>query len=38
MRTVTTIAAGGLASLTLFDVGIAHADASQEQEACQLIA
>jgi hypothetical protein len=37
MRTVTTIAAGGLAGAMLFGAGIAHADASQEQEACQLM-
>ena len=37
MRTVTTIAAGGLAGLTLLGSGIAHADASQEHEACQLM-
>jgi hypothetical protein len=34
---VKTIAAGGLAGLTLFGSGVAHADASQEQEACQLM-
>lgn len=32
-----TIVAGGLACLTLFGSGIARADASQEQEACQLM-
>ena len=37
MRIVTTIAAGGLAGLTLLGSGIAHADASREQEACQLM-
>jgi hypothetical protein len=37
MRLVTTIAAGGLAALTLFGSGVAHADAGQEQEACQLM-
>ena len=37
MRTVTTIAAGGLAGLTLFGSGVARADASREQEACQLM-
>jgi hypothetical protein len=37
MRTVTTIAAGGLAALMLFGPGVAHADASQEQAACQLM-
>jgi hypothetical protein len=37
MRTVTTIAAGGVASAMLFGLGIAHADASQEQQACQLM-
>jgi hypothetical protein len=37
MRTVATIAAGGLAALTLFGSGIARADPSQEQEACQLM-
>jgi hypothetical protein len=37
MRTVTTIAAGGLTSAMLFGSGIAHADASQEQQACQLM-
>jgi hypothetical protein len=37
MRTVMTIAAAGLAGLMLFGSAIAHADASQEQEACQLM-
>lgn len=37
MRTVATIAAGGLVLSSLFGPGIAHADASQEQEACQLM-
>jgi hypothetical protein len=37
MRTVATIVAGGLASLMLFGSGIAHADPSQEQQACQLM-
>ncbi len=37
MRTGATIAACGLAGLTLLGSGIAHADASQEQEACQLM-
>jgi hypothetical protein len=31
------ITAGGLAGLALFGTGLAHADASQEQEACQLM-
>jgi hypothetical protein len=34
---VKTIVAGGLACLTLFGSGISNADASQEQEACQLM-
>ena len=34
---MATIAAGTLAGLTLFGSGIAHADASKEQEACQLM-
>jgi hypothetical protein len=34
---VKRIAAGSLVGLTLFGPGIAHADASQEQEACQLM-
>jgi hypothetical protein len=33
---VKPIVACGLAGLTLFGSGIARADASQEQEACQL--
>ena len=37
MRPVTTIAAGSVAALTLFGSGVAHADAGQEQEACQLM-
>lgn len=37
MRTAAAIAACGLAGLTLLGSGIAHADASQEQEACQLM-
>jgi len=32
-----SIAAGGLAALGLFGFGIAHANPSQEQEACQLM-
>jgi hypothetical protein len=37
MRPVATIAAAGLAALTLFGSGVAHADASREQEACRLM-
>lgn len=37
MRAVARIAAGGLAGLTLLGAGVAHADAGQEQEACQLM-
>jgi hypothetical protein len=37
VRTVAAIAAGGLVSAALAGAGIAHADASQEQEACQLM-
>ena len=37
MRTVTMIAAGGLAALALLGSGIARADAAAEQEACQLM-
>jgi hypothetical protein len=37
MRAVTTIVAGGLVGLALFGSGIAHADANQEKEACQLM-
>ncbi|BBZ50854.1 hypothetical protein H7H82_20735 [Mycobacterium heidelbergense] len=37
MRTVTAIVAGGLASVALLGSGIAHADANQEKEACQLM-
>ena len=37
MRPVTAIAAGSVAALTLFGSGVAHADAGQEQEACQLM-
>ncbi len=37
MRIAATIAAGGLLGLVLFGWGIAHADANQEQEACQLM-
>jgi hypothetical protein len=37
VRTVAAIAASGLVSAVLVGAGIAHADASQEQEACQLM-
>jgi len=38
VRTTTKIAAGGLVCLaSLFGSGIAHADSSQEKEACQLM-
>jgi hypothetical protein len=38
MRVVATIAAGALMWLaSLFGCGTAHADASQEKEACQLM-
>jgi hypothetical protein len=38
VRTITKIAAGGLVGLaSLFGSGIAHADSSQEKEACQLM-
>ena len=37
-RTTTKIAAGGLVGLaSLFGSSIAHADSSQEKEACQLM-
>lgn len=37
MRIVTTMAAAGLAGLALCGSGSAHADASQEKQACQLM-
>jgi len=37
MRMTATVAAGGLIGLALFGPGIAHADSSQEKEACQLM-
>ncbi|OIN79732.1 hypothetical protein [Mycobacterium malmoense] len=37
MRAVTKMAAGGLVGLAVFCSGIAHADARQEKEACQLM-
>ncbi len=37
LRTATRLAVGALAGLALFCPGIAHADASQELEACQLM-
>jgi hypothetical protein len=37
VRTVAAIAAGCLVSAALLGSGVAHADASQEQEACQLM-
>lgn len=37
MRSAALLAAGGLAALALLSAGTAHANAAQEQQACQLM-